>query len=96
MWKVANVHKELGGLAKEIARRNGKDAAWLLLIVSAYGKMLREERDLLKKRCLNTKEPGIISLKISRHLQKANKAKFKNWLLGKDENPRNCEENRIS
>lgn len=44
IWKVANVHKALGGVAKEIARRDGKDAVWLLRL-SAY-KMLREERDL--------------------------------------------------
>lgn len=81
--------KNMGGLAKEIARRDGKDAAWLLLIVSANDKMLREERDLLKKRWLNTKEPGLTSLKISLHLQKADDAKFKNRLLGKGENPGN-------
>lgn len=95
MWKVANIHKELGGLGKEIARWDGKAASWLLLTVSAYGKMLREERDLLKKSWLNTKGPGIISLRISQHLQKANGAKFKNRLLGEDENPGNCEENMI-
>lgn len=32
------------GLIKEIARLNVEDAAWFLLRVSAYGKMLREER----------------------------------------------------
>lgn len=51
---------------------------------------------MFKKRQLNTKEPGLISFNISQHLQESNDAKFKNWLLGKDENPGNCEENMIS
>lgn len=54
MWKVANIHKELVDLAKEISRQTVEGISWFLL--AAYSEMLRE---MLKKSWLNTKKPGL-------------------------------------
>lgn len=50
---------------------------------------------MVNERWLNMKEAGLSSLKMFHHLQKVDDAKFKNWLLGKDQNPGNCEENEL-
>lgn len=60
LWKVELVHNEIRYSAEEISKQNIKRALWFFLI--AYDKM-QEDRNQLKKKLLNKKEPKHKDLK---------------------------------
>lgn len=71
-WKVENVPIELGGLTEDISRYTIGGFASLLFAI--YSKM-QQERDELRKRLLNIKDPGIVWFESCQCLKMANDPK---------------------